>query len=92
MWRLSAKLDWDTISLLSQKWANEYELTLAKDFVEHLDGLAEGEAGRLLIQVDGKDAGGESIRADVRQLLRGKTVLGLKRWWVRYRLDRMVLR
>ena len=43
------------------KWANDYELTLAKDFVEHLDGLPEGETGRLLLQVDGKDAASEAI-------------------------------
>jgi hypothetical protein len=29
------------IAQLSEKWANDYELTLAKDFVEHLDGLTE---------------------------------------------------
>ena len=78
MWRLAGKLDWDAIAVLSQKWANEYELTLARDFVDHLDALPEGEAGRLLIQVDGKDAAGEPIAAEMGQLLRGKTVLGLK--------------
>ncbi len=67
MWRLSGKLDWDAIAVLSQKWANEYELTLARDFVEHLDALPEGEAGRLLIQVDGKDAAGEPIAAEMSQ-------------------------
>jgi hypothetical protein len=78
MWRLAGGLDWDTISLMSQKWANEYELTLAKDFVEHLDALPEGETGRLLIQVDGKDATGKPIAMELSQLLSGKTVLGLK--------------
>ena len=78
MWRLAGGLDWDTISVLSQKWANDYELTLAKDFVEHLDTLPEGETGRLLIQVDGTDAAGEPIAAELGQLLRDKTVLGLK--------------
>ena len=77
MWRLVAKLDWDTIAEISQKWANEYELTLAKDFVEHLDALPDGETGRLLFQVDGKDAAGEPIAAEVTKVLRGKTVLGL---------------
>ena len=78
MWKLASGLDWDTISLLSQKWANEYELTLAKDFVGKLDALPEGETGRLLIEVEGKDAVGEPIAAELNQLLRGKTVLGLK--------------
>jgi hypothetical protein len=77
MWRLAGRLDWDTIAQGSQKWANEYELTLAKDFVDHLDALPDGETGRLLFQVDGKDAAGEPIAAEVSKLLKGKTVLGL---------------
>ena len=76
MWRLGG-LDWDTIAEISQNWANEYELTLAKDFVAHLDTLPEGETGRLLFQVDGKDAAGEPVAAEVGKILKGKTVLGL---------------
>ena len=45
--------------------------------MEHLDGLPEGETGRLLIQVDGKDAAGGPIAAEVSKVLRGKMVLGL---------------
>jgi hypothetical protein len=78
MWRLSSGLDWDTIARLSQKWANDYELTLAKDFVDHLDALPEEETGRLLIEVAWKDEAGKPIAAEVSQLLVGKMVLGLK--------------
>ena len=39
MWNLSAGLDWNSISQLSQQWANRHELTLAQDFVERLDTL-----------------------------------------------------
>ena len=77
MWRLASKLDWDTIGELSRNWANDYEMTLAKDFVEHLDALPEGEAGRLLFQVDGKDEAGAPIAKEVSNVLRGKMVLGL---------------
>jgi hypothetical protein len=77
MWRLASKLDWDTISELSRNWANAYEMTMAKDFVEHLDALSEGETGRLLFQVDGKDEAGVPIAKEVSNALRGKTVLGL---------------
>jgi hypothetical protein len=77
MWRLASKLDWDTIDELSRNWANDYEMTLAKDFVEHLDALPEGETGRLLFQVDGKDAPGKQIASEVSKMLRGKMVLGL---------------
>ena len=58
-------------------WANGYELTLAKDFVEHLDTLPEGETGRLLFEVEGTDAASEAIAAEVRAALRRKMVLGL---------------
>ena len=77
MWRLAGGLDWDTIAQLSEKWANDYELTLAKDFVEHLDGLTEGETGRLLIQLDGVDAASQAIASELGNALQSKTVLGL---------------
>jgi hypothetical protein len=77
MWNLANKLDWDTLGELSRKWANEYEMTLAKDFVEHLDTLPEGETGRLLFDVDHKDPAGAPIASEVSKLLKGKTVLGL---------------
>jgi hypothetical protein len=77
MLRLSGGLDWDAIAQISEKWANDYELTLAKDFVQHLDSLPEGETGRLLFQVDGKDASGEPIAAEVTKAMQGLTVLGL---------------
>ena len=77
MWRLAGGLDWDTISQLSVKWANDFELTLAKDFVQHLDGIPEGETGRLLFQFDGVDEASQAIASEVGKALEGKTVLGL---------------
>jgi len=78
MWRLSAGLDWDTIAQLSEKWANPYELTLAQDFVEHLDRLPAGESGRVMFQFSGTDTASESMAAEVGKLVQGKTVLGLQ--------------
>jgi hypothetical protein len=77
MWRVSAGLDWDTIARLSEKWANGYELTLAKDFVDRLDSLPEGESGRLIFEVDGTDPSTQSLAADVKAAIRHKFVLGL---------------
>jgi hypothetical protein len=77
MWRLAAGLDWDTMSQLSEKWANRYELTLAQDFVEHLDTLPEEETGRMLFQISGTDAASEAMAAEVTNVVRGKTMLGL---------------
>jgi hypothetical protein len=77
MWRLAGGLDWETIAQISEKWANDHELTLAKDFVEHLDALPEGESGKLLFQVDGSDAAGEAAAKELSKALKGKTILGL---------------
>jgi hypothetical protein len=77
MWRLAAGLDWETIAQLSDQWANLFELTLARDFVDHLDALTDGETGRMLFQVQGSDAASEFLAADVSKAVQGKTVLGL---------------
>jgi hypothetical protein len=80
MWRLAAGLGWDDIARLSERWANPFELTLARDFCEHLDGLqeGEGETGYLLFQISGTDAAGESMAAELVKAVKGKTVLGLR--------------
>ena len=82
-------MDWDTIAEFSEKWANEYELTLAKDFVERLDALPEGETGRLLFQVDGKDAAGEPIAREVSKRCRARRCWAWWRRWARSRRDPM---
>jgi len=77
MWRL-AGLDWDTIAQLSQKWANPFEMTLARDFAGRLKTWPEGESGRLLFQIEGTDTAGQAMAAELSGLLKGKTVLGLQ--------------
>jgi hypothetical protein len=77
MWNVSGGLDWDTISQLSESWANTYELTLAKEFVERLDTLPAGETGRVLVQVEGMDSASEPVAAEVGKALDGKFILGL---------------
>jgi len=78
MWRVAGGLDWSTISQLAEgKWANGHELTLAKEFVDHLDALPEGETGRVLFQVDGGDAASGPMASEIGKALDGKTVLGL---------------
>jgi hypothetical protein len=78
MWHLAAGLDWETIAQLSQPWANRYQLTLAQKFVEHLDTLPEGEAGRVQFQVTGTDSATEPMAAELIKVIQGKTVLGLR--------------
>ena len=52
-------------------------MTLAKDFVERLDGLTDGDTGRLLLQFDGADAASQAFASEVGKAVQGKTVLGL---------------
>jgi hypothetical protein len=77
MWRVSAGLDWETIADLSNKWANDYELALARDFVERLNSLTEGESARLRIDFRGNDEATASTVAEAVAFFRGKIVLGL---------------
>ena len=77
MWRLVAGLDWESIADLSKKWSNDYELTLARDFVERLDSLTDSETGRLQIELRGNDEASEPMAAEAVEVLTGKTVLGL---------------
>jgi hypothetical protein len=78
MWRLSGGLDWETIAQLSQKWANRSELTLARDFVDQLSSLPEGESGRILFEITGTDPSGESRATALTEAIKGKTILGLQ--------------
>jgi hypothetical protein len=77
MWRVAGGLDWSTITRLSHKWANRHELTLAKDFVDRLDNLPDGETGRILFQVAGADDTSKQVALDLKKWLDGKNVLGL---------------
>ena len=70
---MAGKLDWATIAQLSRGWANVRELALARQMVEQLDALPEGESGRLFVAFDGKD----EIAKQLDALFRDRTVLGL---------------
>jgi len=77
MWRVAADLNWNTIFQLSRKWANRFEITLAQDFVDHLDDSVDGETGRLLFEVEGTDAATTAMATEFTKALQGKMVLGL---------------
>jgi hypothetical protein len=77
MWRLSSRLDWELIAQLSQKWANRFEMTLARDFVDRLDVMPEGECGRLLFAIEASDPAAKALASEIAKSIEGKTVLGL---------------
>jgi hypothetical protein len=77
MWRLAAKMDWDTIAQLSKKSVNAHELSLARDFVSKLDRLPEGESGALLCEIRAADDTQASVADALNKMLEGQIVLGL---------------
>jgi hypothetical protein len=77
MWRVSANLEWNVIARMSRSWANRHELALAKDFVDRLDALTDGENGRLLFEIIGTDDAGKAVAAELTKTLEGKMVLGV---------------
>jgi len=77
MWNVASKLDWETIERMSKGFANAHEVSLAREFVEKLNTLTDGETGALLCEVT---AGVETQAALVNELghlLDGQMVLGL---------------
>jgi len=85
MWRVAAGMDWSTIAQLAvgqRKWANAYELVLAKEFVDRLDTKTDAnpgtDSGRLYWDVTSKDASLQTLAAELNGLLDNTLVLGLK--------------
>ena len=74
MWRLTSGHGLERPSPRWPEWANPYELTLARDFVEHLDELQEkdGETGSLLFQVEGTDEAGTAMATELTEAPQGQ--------------------
>jgi hypothetical protein len=77
MWRVASKLDWETIARMSKSWSNAHELSLARDFVEKLDALPEGDTASLLCEVRAADEAQAAVAAELAKRLDGQVVLGL---------------
>jgi len=77
MWRVSSKLDWESIARLSKGWANAHELSLARAFVDALDTLPEGESGALLVEIASADESNADLAAELGKFFDGQYVLGL---------------
>ena len=65
------------VSRLSKKSANAHELSLAREFVEKLDTLPEGESGALLCEIRGADEAQSALAAELGKGLESQFVLGL---------------
>jgi hypothetical protein len=78
MWRVAGELGWDEIAERANGSANAYELTLAKSFVNRLKSLPDGESGVLLYHVEGAGTGDQKAARAINEMLKDKSVLGLK--------------
>jgi hypothetical protein len=77
MWRVASRLDWEAIARMSKGWSNAHELSLARDFVEKLDALPEGDTASLLCEVRAADEAQAAVAAELGERLDGQVVLGL---------------
>jgi len=77
MWRVASKLDWEAIARMSKPWANAHELSLAREFVEKLDSLPDGESAALFCEIHGADDAQTALAAELCRLIDGRVVLGL---------------
>jgi hypothetical protein len=82
MWNVAAGLDWADIRQLARNWANSQELALAQQFVSRLDPNAKtvvgDDPGRLYWDVTASDPSLQPLAAELKKLLDGQLVLGLK--------------
>lgn len=82
MWNVAAGLDWASIRQLAHSWANPQELALARQFVGRIDPKSKAslgeDPGRLYWDVTATDASLQPLASELRTLLNGQMVLGLK--------------
>jgi hypothetical protein len=81
MWHVYHGFSWDTLGQITKSWANDYERTLAKDYVNRLrqssspDELAPGETGAVCFALTGPSD--ESRTAELHEALLKTPMLGL---------------
>jgi hypothetical protein len=78
LWNLAGKLEWMTIAQLTTGWVNAQELALARQFVERLDTLADGESGEIFLEVVAMETSHETLATELNKILGARTILGLK--------------
>ena len=69
MWHVAGGLEWDQIAELSKGWANASERDLARDFVDRLGNLADGESGTLFCQVVVADSALQGVADEIGKVL-----------------------
>src|SRR5262249_7406669 len=78
MWNVAVGLDWETIAGLSRDWANRYELTLARDFVDRFEKSDDYETGCIFFDIEGSEPAAGTKAAALKKAIEGKLVMGLR--------------
>jgi hypothetical protein len=78
LWNVAGKLDWGVIAQISGGWANPQELALARQFVERLDALPEGESGQLFVEFIAGEPAHEALAGAFDKTFAARLILGLR--------------
>jgi hypothetical protein len=83
MWHVYNGLSWPTIQTISKGWANDYERTLARDYIARLRAaddprsLPAGESGTVYIELTSRRPDGDPLDKELRETLSSHGLLGL---------------
>jgi hypothetical protein len=84
MWHVYNGLSWPTIETISKGWANDYERTVARDYVNRLRqadnpfALPEEENGSVYFELTSRRPADDPLQKELHDALIGRTILGLK--------------
>ena len=68
-------MPWEEVARAAGPWANAHELALAKRMVA--DDAAEGDSGKLLVEIAGRDEAGRELAGVLSKAIAGRSMLGL---------------
>jgi hypothetical protein len=84
MWHVYNGLSWPTIETISKGWANDFERTVARDYVNRLRqandpfALSEDECGSVYFELTSRRPADDPLQKELHDALIGRTILGLK--------------
>jgi hypothetical protein len=83
MWHVYNGLSWQTIEVISKGWANDFERTVARDYVTRLReakdpfALSSEESGSVYFELTSRRTTDDPLQKELREALIGRPILGL---------------
>jgi len=83
MWHVYNGLSWPTIETISKGWANDYERTVARDYVNRLRqardpfAMPDQESGSVYFELTSRRPADDPLQNQLRDVLIGRPILGL---------------